>query len=148
MGHWSSTLGDVTGPVTDHAGLQTLSLDTCLHLLRSVPVGRVAFPWAGEVLILPVNHVVDGQDVVFQTTYGAKLTASQQGRPVTFEVDAFDGGTHSGWSVVVEGVPEPVEDDEEIRRLRQAGLRSWVDAGPSMVVRIRPTSVTGRRISS
>ena len=52
---------------TDHAGLEILPFDECLRLLASVPVGRVGFVADGEVVILPVNHVVDGQDVIFRT---------------------------------------------------------------------------------
>ena len=56
---------------TDHAGLEILPFEVCLRLLASVPVGRVGFFADGEVLILPVNHVVDGQDVVFRTGRGS-----------------------------------------------------------------------------
>ena len=52
---------------TDHAGLEILSFADCLRLLASVPVGRVGFFADGEIVILPVNHLVDGQDAVSYT---------------------------------------------------------------------------------
>ena len=55
---------------TDHAGLEVLPSDTCLELLAAVPVGRIGFFAGGELVILPVNHLVDGQDVVFRTAAG------------------------------------------------------------------------------
>ena len=58
---------------TDHAGLETLPFHVCLRLLASVPVGRVGFYADGEVVLLPVNHAVDGQDVVFRTASGSKV---------------------------------------------------------------------------
>ena len=61
--------------LADHAGLETLPLEVCLRLLESVPVGRVSFYTDGEVVTLPVNHVVDGQDVVFRANRGSKLSA-------------------------------------------------------------------------
>ncbi len=66
------------GYTLDHAGLETLNFDTCLRLLASVPVGRVGFVADGEVQILPVNHLVDGQDVVFRTAHGAKLSVAEE----------------------------------------------------------------------
>jgi Pyridoxamine 5'-phosphate oxidase len=52
----------------------------------------------------------------------------------------------SGWSVVVTGFTEEVESEDEIRRLVKLGLRSWGQAANDPHwIRIRPTSVTGRR---
>lgn len=131
---------------TDHAGLEILPFETCLRLLDSVPVGRVGFFADGEVVILPVNHLVDGQDVIFRTGTGSKLSYIRSEKLISFEADSYDAATHSGWSVVVSGYNEEVESDAEIRRLSDLGLRSWgrtADAGHW--IRIRPTSITGRR---
>jgi Pyridoxamine 5'-phosphate oxidase len=95
------------GHSLDHAGLETLPFALCLRLLASVPVGRVGFVADGEVQVLPVNHVLDGQDVVFRTAHGSKLSAAEGEKPITFEVDDYDERTHSGWSVVVTGRSEP-----------------------------------------
>ena len=134
------------GRSLDHAGLETLSFATCLHLLASVPVGRVGFLADGEVQILPVNHLVDGQDVVFRTTHGSKLSAAQGQRSMTFEADDYDERRHSGWSVVVNGRAEPIDEDAELERLAGAGLRPWVTSVERPFwIRIRPSSVTGRR---
>ena len=55
-------------------------------------------------MVLPVNHAVDGQDVVFRTAHGSKLSAAEGQAVVAFEVDACDPQTRSGWSVLVHGV--------------------------------------------
>ena len=134
------------GHSLDHAGLETLSFDTCLQLLASVPVGRVGFIAEGEVQVLPVNHLVDGQDVIFRTAHGSKLYATQGQQPITFEADAYDEEAHSGWSVVMNGRAEPVDEEAEVDRLGRAGLRPWVNnVERPFWIRIRPTSVTGRR---
>ena len=136
----------MSGHSLDHAGLETLDFDTCLRLLASVPVGRVGFVADGEVQILPVNHLVDGQDVVFRTAHGAKLSVAEGGNSITFEADAYDERAHSGWSVVVTGRAEPVDSDAEIERLRDRGLRPWVTTvARPYSIRIRPSAVTGRR---
>lgn len=131
---------------TDRAGLEVLPFDACLQRLASVPVGRVGFITAGEVVILPVNHVVDGRSVVFRTGVGSKLASADPGYPVTFEVDAYDAASESGWSVLLQGWVEVVEDDAEISRLDALGLRSWARPERPYWVRIRPFLVTGRQI--
>jgi nitroimidazol reductase NimA-like FMN-containing flavoprotein (pyridoxamine 5'-phosphate oxidase superfamily) len=131
---------------TDHAGLEILPFEDCLRLLDSVPVGRIGFFADGEIVILPVNHLVDGQDVIFRTGAGSKLSSVGSKNLAGFEADAYDARTRSGWSVVVSGFTEVVESDDEIRRLNHLGLQPWGSAADSPSwIRIRPTSITGRR---
>ncbi len=135
----------MAGHSTDHAGLEILPLDECLRLLASVPVGRVGFVADGEVAVLPVNHVMDGQDVIFRTSYGSKLSAAETEKLAAFEADHYDEQTRSGWSVLVTGRLEPVDDQAEIQRLSRLGLHPWVTtAQRPFWIRIRPTSVSGR----
>jgi nitroimidazol reductase NimA-like FMN-containing flavoprotein (pyridoxamine 5'-phosphate oxidase superfamily) len=130
---------------TDHAGLEVLPFGACLDKLASVPVGRVGFLSAGEVVILPVNHVVDGQSVVFRTAEGSKLASTGVGYAVTFEADSYDEAAEEGWSVIVHGDADVVDDDAEISRLDGLGLRSWGHAERPYWIRIRPLSVSGRQ---
>jgi len=131
---------------TDHAGLEILPFDRCLQLLATVPVGRVSFFADGEIVILPVNHVVDGQDPIFCTARGSKLSTAEGQNLVAFEVDDYDERTQSGWSVLVNGRADPIYEDAEIQRLSQLGLHPWVTAVERPFwIRIRPTSVSGRQ---
>jgi uncharacterized protein len=137
----------MAGQSIDHAGLQTLPFDVCLRLLASVPVGRVGFSCDGEILMLPVNHAVDGQDVVFRTAAGSKLSAAEDQQLIAFEADDYDPRTRTGWSVLVSGRAEVIYDDADIDRLSRLDLYPWATAVERPFwVRIRPTSVTGRRI--
>jgi uncharacterized protein len=130
----------------DHAGLEILPFGECLRLLASVPVGRVGFLADGELVILPVNHVVDGQDVVFRTGYGSKLSAAGGEGLAAFEADHYDEQTRSGWSILVTGRAEVVLDEAEVQRLGHLGLHPWVTAVQRPFwIRIRPTSVSGRQ---
>src|SRR6266568_2205663 len=116
--------GDMARYPTDHAGLEILPFDRCLQLLTTVPVGRISFFADGEIVVLPVNHVVDGQDPVFCTARGSKLSAAEGQNLVAFEAD----------------------DDAEIQRLRRLGLHPWVTAVERPFwIRIRPDSVSGRQ---
>jgi nitroimidazol reductase NimA-like FMN-containing flavoprotein (pyridoxamine 5'-phosphate oxidase superfamily) len=131
---------------TDHAGLEVLPLDECLKLLASEPVGRVGFYADGELVMLPVNHILDGQDIVFRAARGSKLSAAEGHSLVAFEADSYDGRSRSGWSVVVNGHAEVVYDDAEISRLDRVELHPWPPSDLPCWIRIRATAVSGRRI--
>ena len=131
----------------DHAGLEILPFDRCLELLAAVPVGRVSFFADGEIVVLPVNHVMDGQDPVFRTARGSKLSAAEGQNVVAFEADDYDERSRSGWSVLVNGRARAIYEEPEIQRLVRLGLRPWVGAADRPFwIRIHPTSISGRRI--
>jgi uncharacterized protein len=131
---------------TDRAGLEVLPFEECLRLLASVPVGRVGFVAEGEVVMLPVNHLVDGTDVVFRTAFGSKLAAAEGQKVAAFEADHYDQQTRSGWSVLVSGRVELVEAEADVSRLSRRGLHPWATTGQRPFwIRIRPTSVSGRQ---
>ena len=136
----------MSGYTTDHAGLEILPFDKCLQLLATVPVGRVSFFADGEIVVLPVNHVVDSQCPVFYTTYGSKLSAAEDQNLVAFEADEYDKQTRSGWSVLVNGRAQAVCEEAEIQRLNQLGLHPWATAvDRPFWIRIRPISISGRQ---
>src|ERR1700744_1024890 len=113
---------------TGRAGLEILHLGDCYGLLASVPVGRIGFLAGGEVVMLPVNFLVDGQDVVFTTGAGSKLSAVEVGHYVGFEADSYDEATRAGWSVVVNGRAEIAEPEAEPAGLAAPGLKPWAGA--------------------
>ena len=131
---------------TDHAGLEILPFDRCLQLLATVPVGRVSFFADGEIVVMPVNHVMDGPNLVFRTARGSKLSAAEGQNLVAFEADEYDKRTQSGWSVLVNGRVEVIYEEAEIRRLTQLGLHPWITAvDRPFWIRIRPSSISGRQ---
>ncbi|MQA79642.1 MAG: helix-turn-helix domain-containing protein [Streptosporangiales bacterium] len=116
----------------------------CLDLLARGGVGRVVFVTEEGPEALPVNFVLDEGTVVFRTSAEGVL-ARQVGQDVAFEVDRLDEPLAQGWSVLVAGRAEPVSDADERARIR---VRPWADGERSYHVRIRPTRITGRRIST
>ncbi|GLZ12903.1 hypothetical protein Acsp04_31380 [Actinomadura sp. NBRC 104425] len=120
---------------------------TCLALLGSVPIGRVA--WAddrGRVTVLPVNFLLDGDTVVFRSAAGGKLAAVAAGRPLTFEADDVEPALKMGWSVVAEGFGAVVTDPGELRRLESLRLAPWAPEPKPVYVRIAIRRVSGRRL--
>lgn len=131
--------------VQDRRGLAVLDLETCLRHLRDSAVGRVAFPVGGDVVVLPVTHVVDGTSVAFRTTWGSKLHRAVVGLGMSFEVDAFDVGARTGWSVLVVGRAETVWG-LAADRLTAIAPAAWVVLEDSVWVRIRADEVSGREL--
>jgi len=65
---------------------------------------------------------------------------------VAYEVDGYDSLSESGWSVVVKGTAQLVDDSVDTDRYEQFGLRSWATLKGPFWVRIRPIEITGREI--
>lgn len=133
--------------VDSNTGIEVLDRATCLELLAGQVVGRVAVVVAGQPVVLPVNYVLDGEDVVFRTADGTKFDAAVRSAVVAFEVDQTDGRTQTGWSVLVTGRSELVVDDAERERLAALPLRPWSSHEKSNWVRIPIQEITGRRVS-
>lgn len=147
--------GEPTGeqPVpSDHRGLRVLDLDECLRRVVAAPVGRIAFAHDGEIVVLPVNHTLDGMDVVYRTSWGAKLQMAIRNARVGFEVDGYDESLQRGWSVLIQGTATVVDDTQDERRLESLGLRSWPQVATKLRdadtfwVRVRASEVAGREI--
>ena len=131
----------------DHSGLEILPVDDCRYHLQTARVGRIAFLSDGYPTILPVNHRMDGDSVVFRTNVGSKLAAADNGFPVAFEVDGIDADRRAGWSVVVRGDAHTVDEPDEVDRLNLLGVWPWADAVPrGHWVRISGQEITGRKI--
>jgi len=141
--------GSEAGAATWYAGggdglLEEISEKECLELLAAEQVGRLAVS-GSPPLIFPVNFVLDGRRIVMRTAVGTKLDAVRADAEVAFEVDRVDGGSQTGWSVVVTGhVSEEVHLHGETRPTPEpwsAGVRPYW-------LRLEPTAITGRRIRS
>ena len=81
---------------------------TCLTLLTTQHVGRLAMGGEDPV-VMPVNYVVDGRQILFRTERDGRAGRSV-GERVMFEVDMVDERTRSGWSVLVHGTLEELPD--------------------------------------
>lgn len=137
----------MTDLATDREGLEVLTPDQCYELLDTSPLGRVAFMTAGEPVILPVNHRLDGRTIAFRINSGATYDNAVMKRAVAFEVDGYDQATRTGWSVLVRGTADIEEDETVVARLEALDLHPWADGAerPDWV-RIHATEVSGRRI--
>jgi nitroimidazol reductase NimA-like FMN-containing flavoprotein (pyridoxamine 5'-phosphate oxidase superfamily) len=125
--------------------VEHLSEAECWGLLAAEPVGRLGVIFDSGPEIYPINHVLDGQSIVFRTDPGSKLAGLTKTPAVCYQVDGIDAEGHTGWSVLVKGRANEYTPGEG----GQAGdlsLDYWTVGAKEHWVRITPVEVTGRRI--
>ena len=124
---------------------EILSESECWELLHHAAVGRLAVDIAGQPDIFPINFVVDKSGIVFRSAAGTKLAGAVLNRLVAFEIDGYEPGDRSAWSVVVKGQARPIERMQEMFDAEDLPLFPWLAWDKPNFVRIEPTVVTGRR---
>ena len=130
----------------DCNGLEVLTSDECLRLLRSQTLGRIALSSGALPVVLPVNFVVLDERILIRTRNGTRLARAAQNAVVAFEVDQFDAVTGEGWSVMVQGFARHVEGQPDLVFARDAPLARWLDPRDSMHVEVSIDIVSGRRV--
>ncbi len=126
--------------------LQDMRFDECMAHLAQERVGRLAVTVDQYPQVFPVNYVLDGSAVVVRTHLTREVLADTHGS-VGFEIDALDDGTHSGWSVLVQGFAEDVSDrlqDLGTERARHLPAGAWAEGHEPRTIRIVPAQVTGQ----
>lgn len=136
----------MTAWVDRRTGLDVLDREASLRLLEQHRVGRLATTSGGSVEVFPVNYALDGDMVVFRSADGTKERLAKRAE-VAFEIDEIDPATRTGWSVVVHGHVDEVPDHLADDYARALGVDPWADGAKPHVLRIRPSTITGRRIS-
>lgn len=134
-------------PQAANTGIEIIDRDECAALLRADQIGRLAIVDGGRPLVLPVNYVVDGEDIVFRTGPGTKLDHGPRA-PACFEIDQFDRSHSAGWSVVVTGRLEEITAYSGALFAHTSNLpvHPWAAGPKDHVMRLVPSSMTGRRI--
>jgi nitroimidazol reductase NimA-like FMN-containing flavoprotein (pyridoxamine 5'-phosphate oxidase superfamily) len=122
----------------------------CLRLLAAGTVGRITVnpPHRPQPVIRPVNYVFDepSQSVLIRSAFGSKLFALLRSVTATFEIDGIDSVHRVGWSVIIEGFAEEITNPAELRRIEELRLQPWAPGHKGRWIRIRASTVTGRRI--
>jgi len=122
-------------------GTEIVSEEDCLELLSSQSIGRLALVVDDRIEIFPVNYAVEGGSILFRTNEGRKMRGSSS-CDVAFEVDSIEPEAHAGWSVVVHGEPEDVTGESQTI---PDTVQPWAGR-KEYLVRIRPRSISGRRV--
>lgn len=121
-----------------------LDLAECRALLGSAEVARLAVAVSGEVEIFPITIAADDAGgYVFRTAPGTKLLELTINGHVALEIDGWTA--EEAWSVIAKGRAVEVESQREIDEIDRLPLVSWTATPKYRVVRVVPTSITGRR---
>jgi len=132
---------------TDANGITSLDTHSCLGLLRTTDVGRLAVSITDHPDIFPINYVVDRGTVVFRSAEGTKLAAALLGRGVAFEADGYDAEAGEAWSVVVKGSAVEIEQMHDLFDALDLPLFPWHAGAKHRFIRIEPVEITGRRFN-
>jgi nitroimidazol reductase NimA-like FMN-containing flavoprotein (pyridoxamine 5'-phosphate oxidase superfamily) len=136
-----------TGPGAQPV-LARLTVEECWDKLGIRGMGRLALPIEPGPAVFPVNYGVDARSIVYRTVPGG-AAAPETGASVSFQVDRIDEHLAQGWSVLVTGTAERVEDPAAVRHLAQEHTAEpWAGGERSLWIRIRPDTVSGRRITT
>ncbi len=137
------------GPLT---GGEPHELDRseCLAFLRSARVARIVLPGhgAGPAVVLPVNVVLDGEQVVLRTGDGVVLAAARAGGWLTVQADSWtEQGCRHGWSVTAAGRAHEATG-ATLTRLLETTPAPIAGGARSHVVVIPVETVEGRRVGA
>ena len=122
-----------------------LSEQECYDLLTATTVGRIGFVHDARVLILPVNFVVSGRDLLLRTTADGLLgTLSETPSAVAFEVDSHIPLSRTAWSVLMHGRLSRVAEGDAAAVLPR--VSPWAGAGRDLPLRFHIERMTGRTV--
>lgn len=118
----------------------------CYRRLGGTGVGRIALCLSDGPIILPVNYLVDEPAILVRTSPHTVLARHASG-PVAFEVDELEPALKFGWSVLVVGDAQPIDDVDEMIELRASDrLEAWASGVRNLFIRVTPREVSGREI--
>jgi hypothetical protein len=112
-------------------------------------MGRVVFTHRALPAIRPVNHIVEGEQIIIRVdreTALARAIGLDARDVVAYEADQIDPVDHLGWSVIVIGRAHLLGDGEAAARYRQA-LQPWVAGTFDDIIMIEAEMVEGFRLT-
>src|ERR1700744_3429913 len=104
---------------TASSPLEPLSEAEGWDLLRGAGIGRVSYSGRFGPMILPINFEVRDNAVYFRvaehgpTGEDLRTGIAHADYRIAFQADEFDAQTHSGWSVLMQGVVNPIVTEDE-----------------------------------
>jgi hypothetical protein len=113
-------------------------------------VGHLGFALAGGIVILPVNYMRKGDDILLCLGTGTTLRALSEEPTVSFEIehiDARDSPAPEAWSVLAQGTAHVVRDPCELGDATALGLTPLVGEPGAVYVRIAVDNLSGRRFA-
>jgi hypothetical protein len=125
--------------------LQALSEAECLRLLTENNAGRIAVVADGQIVIRPVNYVVDDDSIVVRTNWARLIHMCPAS--MAFEIDGYDAVRGTGWSVLVHGFGHDVTDalDVTSEHLQTLAVSPWAPGPQPRLLRVVVQAISGHR---
>ena len=118
----------------------------CRALLGTAEIGRVGVSVGALPAIFPVRFTVVDDHVVFRTAQETLMANVVANAIVAFEADAIDHQRGHGWSVLVVGLAQPIDDHADLERVRNVPLAPWRSSDDSFV-RISTDRISGHTLA-
>src|SRR5690242_7997004 len=123
-----------------------LTESECLDALTGHKIGRIGFCTPDGPRVFPVNYAMDGKSLVFRTSpYGSIARENGDRREAAFEIDHFDHQDKTGWSVLVVGRLEVVDDPHELLSLTE-NPQPWAGGSRGLYLRLHCRLMSGRAV--
>jgi nitroimidazol reductase NimA-like FMN-containing flavoprotein (pyridoxamine 5'-phosphate oxidase superfamily) len=127
--------------------LVELTQDECRDLLQGEEIGRVAMATPDGPRLLPVNYTFHEGSIYFRTSPISLIGQYGWGNDIAFEVDEVDREHKLGWSVVAVGRADRVDDNEDVRQIREGwDPTPWAEGRRWLYIQMRVRELTGRRM--
>jgi nitroimidazol reductase NimA-like FMN-containing flavoprotein (pyridoxamine 5'-phosphate oxidase superfamily) len=124
-----------------------LTPEDCLTLLGQTRIGRVAVSIDALPAVRTVRFVLASGNIVFRAATDSRLREAVTNAVVAFQADHCDDAARQGWSVLVRGVGEEVNDADSVAQLRSLPLEPWADSPTGdRFLRIPISMVSGERV--
>jgi nitroimidazol reductase NimA-like FMN-containing flavoprotein (pyridoxamine 5'-phosphate oxidase superfamily) len=141
------TTDNAAWSLLDRGGrLETLDRDECRRLLGSTNVGRLGYCTDLGPRIVPMNYTLVGEAMTFRTGIDTEASHQLFDHPVAFEVDQFDEFLQTGWSVLVVGNAQPLDEESLLLLDVRQTPQPWPAGRRVLVVQLPLTMMTGRRV--
>lgn len=122
--------------------LRPLPVAECIHLLHSIPIGRVIYTEGALPAVLPVRFTLSDGRIVVRCARDRSVERLDRAM-VGFEVDRIDADSGTGWSILVLG-EALVVGPERIAEVAGRPIPLPPDSGDAFLV-IDIEHVAGRR---
>ncbi|MFV0451072.1 MAG: pyridoxamine 5'-phosphate oxidase family protein [Propioniciclava sp.] len=128
--------------MTSQGHVIPIKAEECRQLLGERQIARISWSSSQGIVIIPVNYVLQDDDLLLRVSPDSVLAELAHGREVAVEVEDVDESTANGWSVLVRG-RSTVHDGDTVTL-----PQPWAPGNRDLLIAVRVESLTGRSVSA
>ncbi len=127
--------------------MRKLEREECIARLGRARIGRVAVTIDALPVVRTVQFALAEEAVVLRVHPESRLRKALSNAVVAFHADHYDETAGGGWSIVVQGIAEPIDDPGTLDVLRSLPLDAWSDPPHAdCFVRLPVTLISGEEV--